>query len=625
MLLSLRKKIIKMQNKHISQFLNYYIGLSNPQYAVFLKGKWGSGKTHFINKFVNKRTQNKIKFIKISLFGLKDISEINYKILFNLININEDTFFNNSFSLVAKSLDSFGKKLNLSAKDIPIEKIINKLKYELIFIFDDLERTNMSLSDVLGYINNFVEHQSYKVILIANEEELEKTEKYTQIKEKLIGKTFEFISDANSAYDTFLGELENENKINENILKKEKVNILELFEKSQSNNLRALRQTLLDFERLYDEVLVNHQAKEELIKDILYWFFLFSFEIRQGNNDILDLKKFSEEYYSLLLNNEKREEAKETKYKIYLNKYHFSDNYSVIISFDLWKEILLNSNIKKEDINLELKNSKYYFDESTPSWKKLSSYYNLEDKEFEELLEDVYKEFCKNNYKEYKQFKLIASMLLFFQENSLLDVKLEKLTDLTKKNFQHLFDKGIFNFKDIYSNNDRLFTDKHYYNIGYFEGENFNIISDFINSFLKEKELETLKDDTKLIIEYIEKKDGKSIFNLLEGYNNIYKFDYKNRPILEYIEVDDFFNALLKTNGTTMYYLGGTIKDRYILGKNELLCEKKFLEELLNKIDNYLKDNKYKLSSYNLEKEIKENILIALEEIKKRERLGETN
>ncbi|MCG3662160.1 KAP family NTPase [Aliarcobacter butzleri] len=611
-----------MQNKHISQFLNYYIGLSNPQYAVFLKGKWGSGKTHFINKFVNKRTQNKIKFIKISLFGLKDISEINYKILFNLININEDTFFNNSFSLVAKSLDSFGKKLNLSAKDIPIEKIINKLKYELIFIFDDLERTNMSLSDVLGYINNFVEHQSYKVILIANEEELEKTEKYTQIKAKLIGKTFEFISDANSAYDTFLGELENENKINENILKKEKVNILELFEKSQSNNLRALRQTLLDFERLYDEVLVNHQAKEELIKDILYWFFLFSFEIRQGNNDILDLKKFSEEYYSLLLNNEKREEAKETKYKIYLNKYHFSDNYSVIISFDLWKEILLNSNIKKEDINLELKNSKYYFDESTPSWKKLSSYYNLEDKEFEELLEDVYKEFCKNNYKEYKQFKLIASMLLFFQENSLLDVELEKLTDLTKKNFQHLFDKGIFNFKDIYSNNDRLFTDKHYYNIGYFEGENFNIISDFINSFLKEKELETLKDDTKLIIEYIEKKDGKSIFNLLEGYNNIYKFDYKNRPILEYIEVDDLFNALLKTNGTTMYYLGGTIKDRYILGKNELLCEKKFLEELLNKIDNYLKDNKYKLSSYNLEKEIKENILIALEEIKKRERLG---
>lgn len=623
-----------MQNKHISQFLNYYIELSNPQYAVFLKGKWGSGKTHFINEYKNELNKNKQKYIYVSLYGVTSYDEIETKFLEAIYPrlYNKKTIFAGK---IAKQLlkatlkidwDADGKadgSVNIQIPNFKPEDLLNTKDY--ILIFDDLERCSINIINLLGYINFFVEHQSYKVILIANEEELEKTEKYTQIKEKLIGKTFEFISDANSAYDSFLGELENENKIKENILEKQKPNILELFEKSQSNNLRALRQTLLDFERFYDKVLVNHQAKEELIKDILYWFFLFSFEIKQGNNDILDLQKFSEEYYSYI-SKQNSEKAIQTKYIYFNNKYKFKDNYfDVVISFNLWKEVLLNSNIKKEDINLELRNSKYYFDESTPSWKKLSSYYNLEDKEFEELLEDVYKEFCKNNYKEYKQFKLITSMLLFFQENSLLDVELEKLTDLTKKNFQHLFDKGIFNFKDIYSNNDRLFTDKHYYNIGYFEGENFNIISDFINNFLKEKELETLKDDTKLIIEYIEKKDGKSIFNLLEGYNNIYKFDYKNRPILEYIEVDDLFNALLKTNGTTMYYLGGTIKDRYILGKNELLCEKKFLEELLNKIDNYLKDNKYKLSSYNLEKEIKENILIALDEIKKRERLGETN
>ena len=623
-----------MQNKHIKEFLNYYIELPNPQYAVLLKGKWGSGKTHFINEYKNELNKNKQKYIYVSLYGITSYDEIETKFLeaIHPTLYNKKTIFAGK---IAKQLlkatlkiDLDGDKkdddsMSLKIPDFKPEDLLNTRDY--ILIFDDLERCSINIINLLGYINFFVEHQSYKVILIANEEELEKTEKYTQIKEKLIGKTFEFISDANSAYDSFLGELENENKIKENILEKQKSNILELFEKSQSNNLRALRQTLLDFERFYDKVLVNHQAKEELIKDILYWFFLFSFEIKQGNNDILDLQKFSEEYYSYI-SKQNSEKAIQTKYIYFNNKYKFKDNYfDVVISFNLWKEVLLNSNIKKEDINLELRNSKYYFDESTPSWKKLSSYYNLEDKEFEELLEDVYKEFCKNNYKEYKQFKLITSMLLFFQENSLLDVELEKLTDLTKKNFQHLFDKGIFNFKDIYSNNDRLFTDKHYYNIGYFEGENFNIISDFINNFLKEKELETLKDDTKLIIEYIEKKDGKSIFNLLEGYNNIYKFDYKNRPILEYIEVDDLFNALLKTNGTTMYYLGGTIKDRYILGKNELLCEKKFLEELLNKIDNYLKDNKYKLSSYNLEKEIKENILIALDEIKKRERLGETN
>ncbi|MCT7550206.1 P-loop NTPase fold protein [Aliarcobacter butzleri] len=604
-----------MQNKHISQFLNYYIELSNPQYAVLLKGKWGSGKTHFINKFLNKYIQNKTKFIKISLFGLKDISEINYKILFNLININEDTFFNNSFSLVAKSLDSFGKKLNLSAKDIPIEKIINKLKYELILIFDDLERTNMSLSDVLGYINNFVEHQSYKIILIANEEELEKTEKYTQIKEKLIGKTFEFISDANSAYDSFLGELENENKIKENILEKEKVNILELFEKSQSNNLRVLRQTLLDFERFYDEVLVNHQSKEELIKDILYWFFLFSFEIRQGNSEILELDEFRVEY-NFLRFGEKKEK---TKYEIYLDKYNFSNNFNEIISFDLWKKILLNSNIQKEEIERELKKSKYYFDESTSSWQKLIYFNTIKDSEFEELLKDLYNSFSQNEYKDYNQFKYIASMLLDFQEEDLFDIEKDELFELVKTNFTILFDEKIFNFEDIYFiENEFSALDA---NLRYRDKESFKKLQKYIDDFLEEKKKLKLKNDSKLIIECIKEKNKSQLLDLLEG-NDIRIINYKNIPILSEINVDNLFDAFVKTDGLIMHYFGGIIKNRYNYQTNELLVEKVFLEELFNKIEKYLEENKCKVSSYNLRKELKENILIALEEIKKREELG---
>ena len=33
----------------------------NPQYAVLLKGKWGSGKTHFINEYKNELNKNKQK------------------------------------------------------------------------------------------------------------------------------------------------------------------------------------------------------------------------------------------------------------------------------------------------------------------------------------------------------------------------------------------------------------------------------------------------------------------------------------------------------------------------------------------------------------------------------------
>lgn len=623
-----------MQNKHISQFLNYYIELSNPQYAVFLKGKWGSGKTHFINEYKNELNKNKQKYIYVSLYGVTSYDEIETKFLEAIYPrlYNKKTIFAGK---IAKQLlkatlkidwDADGKadgSVNIQIPNFKPEDLLNTRDY--ILIFDDLERCSINIINLLGYINFFVEHQSYKVILIANEEELEKTKKYKTIKEKLIGKTFEFKTNSSLAYDSFLIELKNENRVKENILEKQKSNILELFEKSQSNNLRALRQTLLDFERFYDEVLVNHQSKEELIKDILYWFFLFSFEIRQGNSEILKLDEFREEYYSLVFNNEKKEEAKKTKYKLFLNKYNLNDNFEVNISIHLWKEILLNSNIKKEDINLELKNSIYYFDENTPSWKKLIRFFDLEEDNFKTILEDVYIRFSKNEYKDYKQFKFIASMLLYFQEKSLFEIDFEKLFNLIKNNFETLFNAKSFDFKDIYFNIKRSIRDTSYENIAYFESESFKKLLIYIKEFLKNKEVECIVEDANLIIEIIEKNNDKELFRLLEGYNDIQKIDYKDKPILSYINIDDLFNAFLKTNGTTMYYLGGIIKDRYTFGKNELLCEKKFLEELLNKIDNYLKDNKYKLSSYNLEKEIKENILIALDEIKKRERLGETN
>lgn len=617
-----------MQNKHIKEFLNYYIGLPNPQYAVLLKGKWGSGKTHFINEYKNELNKNKQKYIYVSLYGVTSYDEIETKFLEAIYPrlYNKKTIFAGK---IAKQLlkatlkidwdgnQQENAEIEVKIPDLKPEDLLNTKDY--ILIFDDLERCSINIINLLGYINFFVEHQSYKVILIANEKELKKTKKYKTIKEKLIGKTFEFKTNSSLAYDSFLIELKNENRVKQNILEKQKSNILELFEKSQSNNLRALRQTLLDFERFYDEVLVKHQAKEELIKDILYWFFVFSFEIREGNNDILDLQKLSEEYYSLLFEEKTKEEAKKTKFKFFLNKYKLSDRFDVIISFDLWREILLNSNIQKEEIERELKKSKYYFYESTSSWQKLIYINTIKDSEFEELLKDLYNSFSQNEYKDYNQFKYIASMLLDFQEEDLFNIEKDELFELVKTNFTVLFDEKIFNFEDIYFiENEFSALDA---NLRYRDKESFKKLQKYIDDFLEEKKKLKLKNDSKLIIQCIKEKNKSQLLDLLEG-NDIRIINYKNIPILSEINVDDLFDAFVKTDGLIMHYFGGIIKNRYNYQTNELLVEKVFLEELLNKIDNYLKDNKYKLSSYNLKKEIKENILIALEEIKKREELG---
>ena len=40
-------------NKNIENFLNEYMKTPDPQYAVFLKGDWGCGKTFFVNNWLD--------------------------------------------------------------------------------------------------------------------------------------------------------------------------------------------------------------------------------------------------------------------------------------------------------------------------------------------------------------------------------------------------------------------------------------------------------------------------------------------------------------------------------------------------------------------------------------------
>ena len=616
-----------MSNEHISLFLDYYIGLSNPQYAVLLKGKWGSGKTYFINEYKEHLKTNEHKYIYVSLYGVTSYDEIETKFLEAVHPrlYNKKTIFAGK---IAKQLlkgtlkidfDDDGKadgNTSFKIPDFKPEDLLNTKDY--ILIFDDLERCSINIVDLLGYINFFVEHQSYKVILIANEEELKNTKKYIKIKEKLIGKTFKFKTKKDSAYDNFLLELKNTKKVKENILEKEKLYILEFFEKSLSNNLRTLRQSLLDFERFYDEILVSHLEKEDLIKDILKWFFIFSFEIRQGNTDILDLLKLSEEYHTLLIIDKNKEKAEKTKYKAYLNKYNFVDNLDVIISFDLWKEILINSNINKKEINVNLNNSKYYLNETIPSWKRLVYFYDLEDNEFKELLNNVYKKFCENKYAEFKHNKLVASCLLFFQEEKLFNMDSQTLFNSIQKRFEVFFETKIDIIRPIVFNKKlRLWHNQNYKNISYIESESFEKLNNYIDELKEKKKSLILKEDSKLIVKAIKDRCESKLFELLEGKNDIREVEYRNEPIFENIDIDSLFNAIINTNSQTMHCFGNIIKDRYsVKSKGNLLLEETFLKKMLKNIENHLEVKEFKLSFYFLEKEIKENFLIALKTIK---------
>jgi len=277
-------------NEHIEENLKHYISMKNPEYAVLLSGKWGSGKTYFINKYVEDfGSDDKIKFIKISLFGLSKVTQIDEIIFQKLHPVLGHKYAKMTGSMLKSALkiglnfdsDEDGKsdgRLTIDPKEFGFFSDDKKSKKELIFIFDDLERTSIALSEILGYINYLVEQSEFKVIILANEDEISDRNNFNKFKEKIIGKTFEVQQDLDATFDTFINTVENSN---DTLIKHKKL-IKDIFIKAEYNNLRHIRQMILDFEYFYTQLDEKFKKHDDILQNLIYEFFYFFIEIKAG-------------------------------------------------------------------------------------------------------------------------------------------------------------------------------------------------------------------------------------------------------------------------------------------------------------------------------------------------------
>lgn len=256
----------KSVNNHVEEYLDYYCNLSHaPNYAVLLKGEWGSGKTWFIKKYCEKLKNQKQKYMYVSLYGITTFSEIEYAFFQQLhpilaskgMVVAGEIFKGVLRGTLKIDLNNDSKEEGTVSPQIPNINLRDYLKdtNKNILIFDDLERCKIDIQSVLGYINYFVEHQDLKVIIIANEDELLKAnfnetgDTYKFIKEKLVGKSFEINTDFNDALK-YLITYVNESKLEKFL--SAKISLIEhLYKKAEAKNLRTLKQIILDFERIY--------------------------------------------------------------------------------------------------------------------------------------------------------------------------------------------------------------------------------------------------------------------------------------------------------------------------------------------------------------------------------------
>ena len=179
-----KEKQLCLSDEELLSEIKYYVGNKFYNYAVMIDGAWGSGKTYFVKQVLLPELKKETKTsIYISLYGVRNIGELSKKIYIEFLlkdkadNINTTLLAGatEALDVVSGLISPFiGKYGDIEIKEKKIQNLVQKIIpiKDCILIFDDLERCNCPMKEILGYVNGFVEQAGMKVLIIANQDEL---------------------------------------------------------------------------------------------------------------------------------------------------------------------------------------------------------------------------------------------------------------------------------------------------------------------------------------------------------------------------------------------------------------------------------------------------------------------
>ena len=448
-----------------------------------------------------------------------------------------------------------------------------------VLCFDDLERANVDVIDILGYINNFVEHDHIKTIIICNEKELstkiknnnlemktfiatylldkqgelnksdkpmvekiqdkiehvfDKAIDYERIKEKLIGETFEYAPQFDYIINGIFMRFE-QNRDLIRFLRENTKLIISTFKKSGTRNLRILKHALNDFSKIYEEVSnlypnTNYRAMQAM----LIFTIAVSFEIKAGKITKEKFKniKDNEEYKSILVSSRVLMDNRQFYIKEFDGNYYY--NFKSDYRFFKFIEYYVRTRIfdmklfkeELEAVNASPKTKK------VPSYKKIlvEEYWKLPDEQFTKIVEETLEEVQKGEIELIDVVKLFE-YFVYFSKSGLIrnDVPTLKTVFLNGMNLSSLHSKYCPNVdeelgKVIIRDEEKYLNE---------DLTDVMVRFDELNNQLLEKEYREKADE---IFKYIPMK--------MEQFYERFDKECNNIPILKYYDPFQVFQRI---------------------------------------------------------------------------------
>lgn len=578
-------------NTDVSNFLNEYVTYPDPQYAVLLTGKWGCGKTFFIKKWMKDYEANSdhtLQPIYVSLFGCNSIKQIN-----QAIDRVVNPWLYSKWAEVGKkvlkiaSKAAFKTELDLNnggAKETSVNWDIDTLaligsdeedikKFKLI-IFDDLERSLIDIRELLGYINNLVEHGKCKVIIVGDIDKIQdivssdNNKIFKSFEEKIIGRTFPIQSDIASAVSLFIGE-----PYMSDFFKKDDVIklIIKTFQSSGFNNLRVLRQALMDYNQLLSK-LDDEDIKRgsDFCRILIVEFIIAYMEIKSGDRDVFINMPTERQMIMAGETSENREKIAqiENKYKDLSRKL----NYDLFNPFVMCRVIY--SIIRGGDLSLFIgKQLKGMFNQSLA--QKITKWYALNNKDFDKLYEEACQYIMSGEEHTVQEYVSILEWLSMIHQEGIKDLE-TSLVNKVKSVLSEQLNKC--------RTNDDLYTLRMMVMQGTRQcDDETNSIFDGVTKWFYVQwnaAIQNHKDKFYVILENVDNNTVSQLSSLQTNVLPDHSTTYSTKAIYEKINTTKHINAILRlSNGSRICY-AAFLEDRYHLNYGRRKLEDAYMADI---------------------------------------------
>ena len=331
-----------MTYQELNQYILHYLTKDKTKSAIMLTGPWGTGKSYYIQNelkpFLEKKENGGHSCVIVSLYGLKDTAEISKSIYlgtrmkFLTAASEKSTTVTFAGETIIKGIaGAFGVDLSVSERSLKRLYASVNLTGKLV-VLEDLERSGIDILEVLGYVNNLVEQDGVKVLLVANEEELiqytplkastkadlERTEMldritghrdrlftdstiaYLKVKEKTISDTIEFEEDYQTAIREIVQMFDNET-LNKFSTVESIKDICDIMSHCQSYNLRSFIFACQKTSDIFSSLDEKYLSDENFVQAVFIGILSFVLKQKNGNSHAWGIEK----YFSAVLGHEK--------------------------------------------------------------------------------------------------------------------------------------------------------------------------------------------------------------------------------------------------------------------------------------------------------------------------------